>query len=57
MCLACAEKGILSCWKNPCPFPTPPASRMNEACEKNGVLLQVGHVQRYIPQNQAARAR
>lgn len=30
--------------------------RMNEACEKNGVLLQVGHVQRYIPQNRAARA-
>lgn len=24
--LACAEKESISCWKNPCPFPTPPAS-------------------------------
>ena len=54
--LACAEKGIHILLEKPMSVSYASCLRMNEACEKNGVLLQVGHVQRYIPQNRAARA-
>ena len=54
--LACAEKGIHLLLEKPMSVSYASCLRMNEACEKNGVLLQVGHVQRYIPQNRAARA-
>ena len=54
--LACAEKGTHILLEKPMSISYASCLRMNEACEKNGVLLQVGHVQRYIPQNRAARA-
>lgn len=49
------KKESISCWKTHVRFLRllPPDER---GLRKNGVLLQVGHVQRYIPQNRAARA-
>lgn len=52
---ACAEKGCHILLEKPMSTSYASCLRMNEICEKNGVLLQVGHVQRYIPQNRAAR--
>ena len=54
--LACAQKGVHILLEKPMSTSYASCLRMNEACERAGVLLQVGHVQRYIPQNRAARA-
>lgn len=56
MCFGLCGKGIHILLEKPMSVSYASCLRMNEACEKNGVLLQVGHVQRYIPQNRAARA-
>ena len=50
------KKGIHILLEKPMSASYASCLRMNEACEKNGVLLQVGHVQPYFPQNRAARA-
>lgn len=54
--LACAARGIHMLLEKPMSVSADSCQRMIEACEKAGVVLQVGHVQRYIPQNRAARA-
>lgn len=52
---ACAEKHVHILLEKPMSVSYESCVRINEACARNGVLLQVGHVQRYIPQNRAAR--
>lgn len=52
--LACAEKGIHILLEKPMSISYASCERINEACKKNGVLLQIAHIQRYIPQNRAA---
>lgn len=54
--LACARAGAHILLEKPMSTSYASCLRMNEACQKAGVLLQVGHVQRYLPQNRAARA-
>lgn len=54
--LACAARGVHILLEKPMSVSYASCLRMNQACEQNGVLLQVGHVQRYIPENRAARA-
>lgn len=55
--LACARYGAHILLEKPMSVSYESCQRMNAACASAGVLLQVGHVQRYIPQNRAARAR
>ena len=52
--LACAGRGIHILLEKPMATTYAACRRMNEACQAAGVLLQVGHLQRYIPQNRAA---
>ncbi len=54
--LACAARGIHMLLEKPMSVSADSCRRMNDACEKANVVLQVGHIQRYIPQNRAARA-
>lgn len=54
--LACADKGVHILIEKPMSTSLASCLRMNEACAKNGSLLQIGHVQRYIPENCAARS-
>ncbi len=54
--LACAEAGAHILLEKPMSVSYDSCLRMNAACKAAKVLLQVGHVQRYIPQNRAARA-
>lgn len=54
--LACAQRGVHILLEKPMSTSYASCRRMEEACQKAGVLLQVGHVQRYLPQNRAARA-
>lgn len=53
---ACAQYGAHILLEKPMSVSYVSCRRINAACAAAGVLLQVGHVQRYIPQNRAARA-
>lgn len=53
--LLCAQKKIHVFVEKPMSVSTESCRRMLDACHNSGVLLQVGHVQRYFPQNRAAR--
>ncbi len=53
---ACAKRGISMLLEKPMSVSGDSCDRMNSVCEENGVLLQVGHIQRYIAENRAARA-
>lgn len=54
--LACAERGIHMLLEKPMSVSAASCRRMDAACQKAGVVLQIGHVQRYMPHNRAARA-
>lgn len=54
--LACAARGVHILLEKPMSVSHTSCLRMNDACDRAGVLLQVGHIQRYLPQNRAARA-
>lgn len=53
--LNCAKKGIHIFLEKPMSVSYASCLRMIEACKQNEVLLQIGHIQRYIPQNCAAK--
>lgn len=53
--LSCAARKIHVLLEKPMGITYGSCCRMIRACEAAGVLLQVGHLQRYIPQNRAAR--
>lgn len=52
--IACAKKGIHILLEKPMSVSYESCLRMKKACDEAGVLMQIGHVQRYIPQNRAA---
>ena len=54
--LACAEAGAHILLEKPMSTSYESCLRMEKICSEAGVLLQVGHVQRYIPENRAAKA-
>lgn len=51
----CASFGANILLEKPMSVSYESCCRMIEDCKKSGVLLQIGHVQRYIPENCAAR--
>ena len=53
--LLCAQKKIHVFVEKPMSVSAASCRRMIDACRQAGVLLQVGHVQRYFPENCAAR--
>ena len=54
--LACAGAGADILLEKPMSTTYASCLRMIDACQRAGVLLQVGHIQRYMPHNRAARA-
>ncbi|MBD5093052.1 MAG: Gfo/Idh/MocA family oxidoreductase [Subdoligranulum sp.] len=54
--LTCAQFGAHMLLEKPMSVSHKSCVRMETACKAADVLLQVGHVQRYIPQNRAVRA-
>lgn len=54
--IACAQRGIHMLLEKPMSVSGQSCRRINEACRKTGTLLQIGHVQRYDPSNQGAKA-
>lgn len=54
--LECAEHGLHMLMEKPMSVSGASCRRILHACEKHRVLLQVGHIQRYRPENRAARA-
>lgn len=53
---ACAERGIHILLEKPMSVSYESCTRMIDACKRNNVFLQIGHIQRYMPHNRAARA-
>lgn len=53
--LACAERGIHILLEKPMSVSYASCLRMIDACRRNHVFLQIGHIQRYMPHNRAAR--
>lgn len=53
--LLCAQKKIHVFVEKPMSVSAESCRRMLDACRSAGVLLQVGHVQRYFPENRAAQ--
>lgn len=53
--VACAERGIHILLEKPMSVSWESCKRINAACAKHGVLLQVGHPQRYLHPNRKAR--
>ena len=54
--IACAERGVHVFLEKPMSVSYVSCMRINDACLKNDVLIQVGHVQGYDPYNRAAKA-
>lgn len=52
----CAEHGAHILLEKPMSVSPESCERIIQACERHHVLLQIGHVQRYRPENRAARA-
>ncbi len=52
----CAEHGAHILLEKPMSVSPESCARIIQACERHHVLLQIGHVQRYRPENRAARA-
>lgn len=53
--LLCAGKGIHVLLEKPMSVSAKSCQRITKAFEKAGLVLQVGHVQRYFPENQKAK--
>lgn len=54
--LACAARRIHVLLEKPMSVSSDSCQRINDACQQAGIVLQVGHIQRYIPENRAAQA-
>ena len=52
----CAEHGVHILLEKPMSVSPESCERIIQTCERHHVLLQIGHVQRYRPENRAARA-
>ena len=53
--VACAQRGVHILLEKPMSVSFASCQRINDAVKENGVLLQVGHPQRYLPYNRKAR--
>ncbi len=53
--VACAEKRIHVLVEKPMSVSVESCKRMIQVCEKNQVVLQIGHVQSYFPENKKAK--
>lgn len=53
--LGCARKGIHVLLEKPISTSVSSCRRMTEICREHRVVLQVGHIQRYFPENRKAR--
>lgn len=53
--ISCAEKGIHILVEKPMAVSSFACDAMIRACKKSGVILQVGHIQRYFPENKKAK--
>lgn len=54
--IACAEHGVHILLEKPMSISFASCNRIIDACKNADVLLQIGHVQRYMQENQACRA-
>jgi len=54
--IACAEHGVHILLEKPMSISLASCNRIIDVCKKENVLLQIGHVQRYMQENQACRA-
>ncbi len=52
---ACAQRGIHILLEKPMSISYASCQRMISVCRANRVLLQIGHIQRYMPHNRAAK--
>lgn len=54
--LDCAARQIHVLLEKPMSISAQSCRHMDDFCQQAGIVLQIGHIQRYIPENRAARA-